>query len=62
MDRLQVQVISITSSKGTEAALQAVCPCGGTSFRVYQIVGHAHYHLECWKCGSSFCPFGADHD
>lgn len=36
----------------------ATCPCvAGESFRVYQVIGQNHFHVECVDCGIAYCPF-----
>ena len=33
-----------------------VCPdCKGESFLVYTVQGHDHPHLQCARCGVSYC-------
>ncbi len=48
-------------SNESRKAFIARCPdCGSTSFMVWQIEGHGHFHLECHTCHVSFCPAGTE--
>lgn len=41
-------------------AYVAACrACGCEKFYVFQLSGQNHFHLQCVKCGESYCPFGA---
>ncbi len=38
----------------------ATCSCvEGESFRIFQVAGQSHFHIECIDCETSYCPFGA---
>ncbi len=52
---------------GERTGKLAVCsckqtPCGmasASTFRVFQLTGQKHFHLECTVCQTSYCPAGA---
>jgi uncharacterized OB-fold protein len=41
-----------------EEGKMALCECGSNAFKVWEIKGDNHIHLECDKCGESYCPAG----
>jgi len=58
---MKLDDIKVSDKDGREVdAKLAVCDCGSSSFAVIQVVGQTHFHLQCDKCGHSFCPHGGD--
>lgn len=57
---IQFREIEVTSTIGAVKAQLVVCPdCGTAEFVIYYLVGHeAAPHLQCVKCGTSFCQDG----
>lgn len=40
----------------------ASCDCGAKLWRVFQLDGDAHFHVECASCGTAQCPGGQCHE
>jgi hypothetical protein len=45
---------------GTQSVAQiAMCEaCDGMEWCVFQLEGQTHVHLQCTRCGASYCPQG----
>lgn len=56
LERLDVYSAATGTSRPADVF---VCDCGSSSFLAFQIVGQRHLHLQCDRCGVSFCPAGA---
>ena len=39
----------------------ASCDCGAKLWRVFQLDGDSHFHIECASCKTAQCPSGVCH-
>jgi hypothetical protein len=63
MGQLKLVATVVAAREGDEQqrdAMAAVCECGphysNDRFHVFQIAGQNHFHLQCSRCGTSYCP------
>lgn len=50
----EVNVSDISGKRHSATLL--ICPdCKGEAFVVYTVKGHDHPHLQCARCGVSYC-------
>lgn len=56
---LQTNRARVTSRADGHYAVADVARCGDCDcklFFVFQIEGQLHFHLQCHRCGQSYCP------
>ena len=54
----EVSVISQVDGTEHKAVLAQCEHCSSSDFKVFQLTGQVHFHLQCSICSTSFCPQG----
>ncbi len=50
---------TVTDANGEKrTALATYYDCGCPWFGVFQVSGQNHFHLQCQRCGTAYCPEG----
>lgn len=55
MDTVETVVRSLVDGEEIKAHVCACSDCGCRAFHVFQIDGHDHWHMQCYRCGVSYC-------
>lgn len=49
-----------TGEKNIPGLLFVCGACGGSSWQLFQLNHHDHFHIQCRHCKVAFCPQGPD--
>lgn len=58
MHNREIFVVALADGKTEKAILMLCDDCGSDVFHIFVIEGMAHPHVQCGRCGVSYCPDG----